>query len=134
MTWTKMCLIKSSWIYFTIEVNSPYLHFANVFWVSWGILDKDPTFYLDRARPVNTYIPPTFLGKVPSQPCSIPNPKICLQVQKNWWNHFLISEKQFDALTFGNGELVKVQFYVFTSPINLISTFFKGKLQLKVYL
>ncbi len=47
------------------------------------VLNKDPTVWLDRARPANTCIPPFFLRNVPSQLCGIPTAKTCLQVFKN---------------------------------------------------
>ncbi len=37
-----------------------------------GFLGKDPTLWLDGARPANTCIPPSFLRKVSKLPCSIP--------------------------------------------------------------
>jgi hypothetical protein len=40
----------------------------------WGVLNT--TVWLHGARPANTCIPPSFLGNVPMQLCSIPTPKI----------------------------------------------------------
>ncbi len=36
-----------------------------------GILKKDPTVWLDVARPANTCIPPSFYGNVSAQACSV---------------------------------------------------------------
>jgi hypothetical protein len=56
-------------------------HFSAGF-ASKGVLSKDPTVWLDGARPANTCIPPTLWGNVPTQPRGVPTPKIHLQVQK----------------------------------------------------
>jgi hypothetical protein len=40
-----------------------------------GVTKQNSTFWLDGARPVNTFIPPSFLGNTPTQLCSTPTPK-----------------------------------------------------------
>jgi hypothetical protein len=65
--------------YYIIDMQFGY--FPDGF-ASKGVLSKDSTVWLDRARPANTCIPPTFLGNVPTQPCGVPTPKTHLQVQK----------------------------------------------------
>jgi hypothetical protein len=47
---------------------------------SQGVLNKDPTIWLDRARPANTYVPPFFLGTCRFSLVAYPPPKIHLQV------------------------------------------------------
>jgi hypothetical protein len=47
---------------------------------SQGVLIKDPTIWLDRARPANTYVPPSFLGTCRFSLVAYPPPKIHLQV------------------------------------------------------
>jgi len=47
-----------------------------------GGQNKDPTVWLDGARPANTCISPSFLGNVPAQLHSLPTPKIHLQEKK----------------------------------------------------
>jgi hypothetical protein len=42
-----------------------------------------PTVWLNRARPANTFIPPSFPGNTPAQLCGAPTPKIPLRVLKN---------------------------------------------------
>ncbi len=49
-----------------------------------GVPNKDPTVWLDGARPANTCIPPSFPGNLPMQPHNnIPTPNAQLQVYKN---------------------------------------------------
>jgi len=46
-----------------------------------GVLNKNHTVWIDGARPANTCIPPSFLGNMPAQSCTIPtHPKLHLQV------------------------------------------------------
>jgi hypothetical protein len=50
---------------------------------SKGFLKKDPTVWLDGAKPANTCITPSFLGNVPAQLCSVPTPKNTFASIKN---------------------------------------------------
>jgi hypothetical protein len=50
---------------------------------SKGVLNKDPTVWLDGARPANTCITPSFLGNAPAQLCSVPTPKNTFASIKN---------------------------------------------------
>jgi hypothetical protein len=73
-----MHLMKSSVMYFSIEVNLIKLYFCQIFlsgFAGKGVLNKDPTIWLDGARPVNTCIPPFFPGNVPAEPHSNRTPK-----------------------------------------------------------
>ncbi len=57
--------------------------FSAIFYGSFagqGFLNKDPTVWLDGARPANTCIPPSFLESVLTQPRGVPTNKIRLQV------------------------------------------------------
>ncbi len=79
---------------------------------SQGILNWYPSIWLDGAKPANTGIPLSFLWNVPVQLCSVPTPKIRLQVFKKCEKLRVISfqyKKEFDLLTFGNSEFVKCQ-------------------------
>jgi hypothetical protein len=74
--------IKSSWVYFSIEMNSLKLPFANFLarFAGQVFLNKDSTIWLDGARPVNTYILPSFPGNRPAELHGYPLPKIHLKV------------------------------------------------------
>jgi hypothetical protein len=48
-----------------------------------GILNKEPTAWIDEVRPVSTCIPPFLLGNMPAQPHSVPTPKSMFAVYKN---------------------------------------------------
>ncbi len=81
-----------------------------------GFLNKDPTVWLDEARPANTCIPPSLLGNTPVQLLGMSTPKkySCKyeKIIKIWWNHFFIfkkSEKEFEKLNFTNSEFVKCE-------------------------
>ncbi len=47
-----------------------------------GVLNKDPTIWLDGARPANTCIPPSFPGNVPVQPSGAPTKKYVWEYMK----------------------------------------------------
>jgi hypothetical protein len=49
---------------------------------SQGALNNYPNVWLNGARPDGTCIPPSFLGNVPMQPCSIPNQKYVCEYKK----------------------------------------------------
>ncbi len=73
-----MHLIRSSWTYFNVEVNSPKSSFAEFFLArphSPGVLNKNQTIWLDAARPCSTHIPPLFPWNTPMQLHSIPTPR-----------------------------------------------------------
>jgi hypothetical protein len=65
-------------VYFSIEVNSSDSLFAAFFPVGFaghGVLNKDSTVWIDRDRQSNNCIPPSILGNMAAQLCSIPTPK-----------------------------------------------------------
>jgi hypothetical protein len=70
---------KSTSVYISIEVNSLFTEYF-----STGVLSKDPTVWLDGARPANTHIPLYFPGNMPAQPCSIPTTKKYICKYKNF--------------------------------------------------
>jgi hypothetical protein len=64
---TEMYLIKSSWVYFFHWSEFAEVTFCQNFPVGFAgqdMLNKDSTVWLDRARPANTCIPPSFPGNV----------------------------------------------------------------------
>jgi hypothetical protein len=63
-------------------------------------LNKDPFVWLDGARPVNSCIPPSFLGSAHAQLNGVPKNKVCLQVYENGCLQVLKEEtgrEQFDS-------------------------------------
>jgi hypothetical protein len=61
------------------EIRFQVFHFSSRL-CSQEAINKNPTVWLDGARPANTCIPPYFLENGPKQPSSIPTPKVLLQV------------------------------------------------------
>ncbi len=82
-----MHLVKSSWMYFSIEVNLLNSLFAKFFLPASpakGALNKEPTYSLDGARPAKTCTPPTsFPGNAPVPLCGVPTPKNMFASTKN---------------------------------------------------
>ncbi len=62
------------------------------------VVNKDPTLWLDGARPANTCTPPSFPWNAPMQPHCVPTKKVHLQVYKNW--RFQVLNKEFDLYDF----------------------------------
>jgi hypothetical protein len=91
-----MCLIKSSFGAFFHKSEFAKLTFHQFFlsgFANEGVINKDPNVQLDGARPANTCIPPSFLGK-PYRSCSVyPPQKYVCKYKKNCQNlvksHFL---------------------------------------------
>ena len=71
---------------FSIELKLPNSLFCQIFladFASQGVLNQDPTVWLDGARPANTFIPPSVLGNMPTQLSSVPTPKSTFASIKN---------------------------------------------------
>jgi hypothetical protein len=110
-------------------------HFCQFFlagFVIQGFINKDPTIWVDGARPANTWIPLSFLGNMAAWWQGISTSMISLQVLKNYQtlvkSLFIIKNKnknQRKSLTnslLARASLSKPKFDIFTGPINSVST------------
>ncbi len=61
------------------------LTFFLVSFAGQGVLNKNPTVWLIGARPANTWIPPSILWNMPTQPRSVLTSKLCLWINENWY-------------------------------------------------
>jgi len=102
----RLRLMKSSWMYFTLKVtrlSSLYSKFFCSALLAKGLF-KDPTVWLDGARPANTLIHPTVHGNVPAQLRSILAPKNTFASIRNYHKFgkiilFLFLKSQRKSLT-----------------------------------
>jgi hypothetical protein len=92
-------------------VNSLHSLLAEFFWPAKpvkGALNKDPTVWLDGARPVNTCIPPSFEENMPMQLQGVPRLKNTFTSIKELAKFSEIFKylREFDKLSFGSREFV----------------------------
>jgi hypothetical protein len=59
----------------SIHHNHMTKHFFPAWPVKPGVLNKDPTVWLNGVRPANTFILPSYLEKMPAQLHGTPTPK-----------------------------------------------------------
>ncbi len=110
-----MCSIKSSWAYFLLWsefVVFTFCHFFPASFASERLLNKDPTVWLDGARPATTSILPSFLG-IPLR--THPQKYLCKynKISKVQLFHLYKSEKDFNKLTFYYSEFVNYEIWCF---------------------
>ncbi len=101
----RMHSIKNIFLYFYIKVSSLNSLFVKIFLASFpskGILNMDPTVWLDGARHANTCIPPSFPRNAPAQQCSLLNPPkntfASIKNCKIQWNHIFNLKIQGNCL------------------------------------